>query len=298
MDVVRVVQEAAERAMLAEVERRAAKVQPRWHPKVTLLHNPSAMCPWCEGWVETRRVWALQESPPSVLAVWDAAGRRLSMAHQVHPHVFTSGHVCMGEGSAGTLAEALWTGLNPYSPASGTVEGWLKGLGHECERMREGRLGRRWQAVTEREEDEDNWVCSNCDGNYDREDDGMWCGNVWWCDDCFSGHHVRCERCYEMMCEHLGEYPTTVVDATGGEREWCVTCCGDNAFYCERCERDLTNDQHAKNGTCKECWAEGHADCGQCGDEFETDELSDVGLCETCQAGMAETGDEEAEDVE
>lgn len=306
MNVIDVLQKAQEVALLEKAKLQVrASGPPRWKPKVVWLHNPAAMCPWCDQWVATRRVWALREKPMAVLGVWDAAGRRLPMAHMVHPHVFSHGGICNGDAGA-PLMDALWAGLNPFSPASGgsdAVKLWLRELGHSCENLGDKRrLGSRFQRVVEREieeEEEDHEgesYCESCDEWYD-ENEVYSCDNLdgYYCESCFDEMHRRCEDCGEEVCNH-GRHRHSTYTVTDGsyDKEVCESCYSDNYFTCEECDVAMSTDEHQEDSTCKECWAASHADCELCDQEFERDELND-GVCSECQAEQVRQEEEEVE---
>lgn len=277
MNVIDVIQQAQEMVEAERARRPKREGPPTWRPQVTWLHNPSVMCCWCDEWVATKRVWAIDEERVKVLGVWLANGDRLPLSRQVHPHVFDHGGVCTGDGDAGVM-DALWAGLNPSSPASGTVDEWLRELGHWCENLGDKRkLSARVEAVE---------VMQDCEGCGDTfpEGEGSWCSDegIWFCGSCWGERHSGCEECGNAVCNRSDEGLTEVVDARGYGRAWCDSCRETEAFWCEGCERDLTNDQYEKEGFCGECWKENHSDCEGCGEEFEDDELVD-GRCTGCQ---------------
>lgn len=286
MDIVAVIQQAEE----AAAEGRA-KVRPPgarwWKPAsgVEFVVGPSVRCPWCRERVEVARVWAVDEHRKRMKEVWDEYGEKVRDETRWHPHAFVGDQrVCMG--NATSVAQALCEGLNPDSPANGTVAEWMaEELGHRCGGVEEALDG-----------GGGDYYCEEC-GDYFDEDEINFCEqrDVYYCQWCWAGTHSCCDHCAADVHVHGDEYTTTVViNAKGSVESWCDDCRSDEAFYCDECERNLVSGLFGESSDanedrmCQECWAKVSFTCKECGevkhtrDQFEDVEGNGTGWCQDC----------------
>lgn len=260
-------------------QREQAKAPPSriWTTKYKWFINPILQCPYCQDWLETWRVWVVDEDERKVRAVYDLDGGKEIKVSGCHPHVGTAGAICMG--SARTPAEALFASLS--NDAYVKPFEWLPDvLEHRCDEMDEA-------------EDENYTYCRECedrihidDAYYSEDTDGAYCSDCYWdnhwrCDSCDGEWHIESDECQSEV----------------NGRIYCESCFSQRFFSCEGCYENFSHDDYGGDGRCQECYDELWEACRKCGeDSLRTDEALDPnGLCENCRPPAEE---EEEDDVE
>lgn len=233
-----------------------------------------AKCPNCETWIETNRIWLVDESKGYLKGCWHLDGSKVSgkSTDIIHPHVPYNGQVCLGD--SGGASNALFCGV-----ASGkhyhSTEKWFSQLGHDCVNAIRGK-------------------CSGCD--YEGFQSELEDGRV--CNECINGGtYSMCGNC-ENWC------PTDEMDGNG----YCSSC-AEELHHCRHCnEREVEEDGDiCDNCVCREstCTSEIHENsryyCSdhfyQCSCECEcTTRLSEEDeRCEWCQVNCNTDEEEEEE---
>lgn len=251
--------------LLEEQAKKEAPPGRIWSTAYKWYINPILKCNYCEEWLETRRVWVVDEEAWKVVAAYDVGGGRAINVVSCHPHVGPAGAIC--KGNAQSVAEALFHGLSedayvkPYE--------WLpEVLEHECPEMDE-------------REDEDYFVCYGCDErfhideNYYSEYRGCR-----YCSVCYWEVHWRCEGCDGEWHEDSDE-PSHVV----GDYTYCSSCFYDRYFICDGCDETCDNDQYRDEGLCNACYWDRYEECVDCSGVFPRSdcELDSDGRCSECR---------------
>ena len=261
---------------LSEQKERAQVPPSRiWTTQYKWFINPILQCPYCQDWLETKRVWVVDEEERKVRAVYDLKGGKELIVSGCHPHVGSGGKICMG--SASTPAEALFASLS--SDAFVKPVEWLPDvLGHRCAEMDEA-------------EDEDYTYCRECAGQLHVED-AYYSDSTAdaYCSDCYWDHHWRCEACD-------GEWHVDSVECLNvvNGTTYCESCYSQRFFNCEGCYEDFSHDEYGGDGRCTECYWELWEDCRDCGEaSLRTAEALDQnGLCEDCRPSAEEEEEED-----
>lgn len=295
MDQITLLQNAVMRASELRESKGGAEAR-KWKLSHKWLVNPKLQCPYCKEWLESGRVWVIDEGRRYVHRVWKLDGTVVS-PNKCHPHVGEGGKICMGSSVSG--AQAIVAGLTPgetYGDAR--LHKWLpQTLGHQCERMERGEwvdvgghecvdyIAREYfGGEGEEEEHEGEAYCDSCDEYYD-ENTVNYCERLGQtlCENCWMETHSSCENCSETICEHRWD-GLSVTNSYGDAVTICTGCYEDNYFYCEKCSEDLPNEKYHEDGVCEECWAESHFTCENCDEEFENSEESGEypGYCCRC----------------
>lgn len=263
--------------LLEEQAKKEAPPGPIWSTTYKWYINPILQCNYCKEWLETRRVWVVDEVAWKVVAAYDVGGGRAINVVRCHPHVGSAGAIC--KGNAQSVAEALFHGLSedayekPYE--------WLpKVLGHECDEMRARR-------------DENTIICTSCDeevhidDSYYSEDTGYrYCGDCYW--EC----HWRCEGCEGEWHEGSRESYHNVDDSA-----YCSECFSDHYFICEGCDNTFNHIDCAGDNRCQDCYDELWESCVDCRDDHlrEDNMLDSNGQCADCRPSAEEEEEEDAE---
>ena len=102
----------------------------KWEEGVILF--PQALCPSCNGAMQSNRIWQVNERGQRVVQVASLAGGLLArVTHHIHPHVDSAGYVCLGDARSAT--EALFLGLGMGSPYWAAERSWYKeAFDHVC----------------------------------------------------------------------------------------------------------------------------------------------------------------------
>lgn len=267
--------QSLEMRLLEQKERAQAPPSRIWTTKYKWFINPILQCPYCQDWLETQRVWVVDEEERKVRTVYDLDGGEELVVSGCHPHVGPGGKICMG--SASTPAEALFASLS--SDAYVKPVEWLPDvLGHRCGEMEE-------------EEDEDYAYCRECedrihveDAYYSESIDGAYCSDCYWDD------HWRCEACDGEWHVHSMQVSSVINDRT-----YCESCFHQRFFNCDVCGENFSHNDYGGYGRCQECYDELWESCRVCGEDIlRTDEALDQnGLCEDCRPPAEEEEDEE-----
>ena len=257
--------------------RRAPRVETgKWTmgPGVVWIRQPEMWCPHCEvSWVNGW-TWLVDERKGRVIAVWDEAGGKLYLG-DLHPHVMSSGEMCLGDGS---VMAALTSGFNILSCFCVTEEfvEVMEGLGHKgC--GQEDRM---------EEEDDDRPYCESCEERYD-EGEVEWydAADQYLCDGCWREVSIRCDNCHDRLYyPENGSRELPVTEVRGGD-ELCGACLEDYT-YCEECKEYIHNDDmHPwsadEDPICKRCWKDTREECRSC-EEMKLKEDVKDGLCFDC----------------
>ena len=130
--------------------------------------------------------------------------------------------------------------------------------------------------------------CNDC-GCYIDEEDGHWCGDYFYCEDC-------CEYC--DFCEEWTHSETHYVEGYG---DVCGYCLDEYFTYCECCSHYTHNDsirfiEAYDEYVCDECLAEYYTECAECGEYFRTNDMHEVDdemLCDKCFEDFIADNEEE-----
>lgn len=251
--------------LLEEQAKRDAPPGREWSTPYKWYINPVLRCPYCEEWVETGRVWVIDEEECKVVALYKVTGGKALNVTTCHPHVGTAGKICMG--SACTPAEALFHGLSedayvkPYD--------WLpEVLEHQCAEMDE-------------REDENYIVCDDCGDRYHIDEsyyseyaDGHYCSGCYW------EVHWRCDQCNGEWHEDSDELSHVVRSYA-----YCSRCFSDRYFICDGCDETCDNEQYRDEGLCNGCYDDRYEECVDCSGVFPRSdhELNSDGFCSECR---------------
>jgi len=104
------------------------------NPSIQVLVNPEARCPSCNAWVQTNRIWFVDEEDRKLRGCWEvtpgAMHKGMTAYDDTHPHsTGPTGDICVG--SNGSTIEALFSGISPGTHYAST-ERWFWHLGHDC----------------------------------------------------------------------------------------------------------------------------------------------------------------------
>lgn len=106
-----------------------------WHWEDGVVAFPEVLCPFCFEAVQSASVWKYSSNQYALTGqVRPVNGRKLVLATPDHPSSTTSGAVCWG--SAKSLTQALFLGLNPGDHVY-PIKPWLEtDCGHTCPRVK------------------------------------------------------------------------------------------------------------------------------------------------------------------
>lgn len=241
----------------------------QWHLNYKLCINPKLQCPYCREWLDTLRVWVIDEIENKVRKLWTLDGHELGV-ECCHPHVGSAGRICMGD--ARTATDALFAGLS--SDAYISPWEWLPDvLGHEC-----GKL------LAERDaEDEHHFTCQECDDRY-HEDDVYWSDGGYgpYCSNCYYERYDRCHKCDS-------EWENGELKETPRGEYWCESCFAEQYFECEDCDGTFSNDEYMGYNLCETCWNDRYVSCPECGEDFYRP-VDWTDMCPDCQPEPEEEG--------
>lgn len=257
--------QSLEMRLLEQKERAQAPPSRIWTTKYKWFINPILQCPYCQDWLETKRVWVVDEEERKVRAVYHLDGGKEFRVSGCHPHVGPGGGICMG--SARTPAEALFASLSndayvkPYE--------WLPDvLGHQCPEMDE-------------REDEDYFVCDGCEDRY-HIDENYYSEYMdsRYCSDCYWEVHWRCDHCDGEWHEDSSEPRYDVNNYI-----YCSSCFSDRYFICDGCDETVSNDQYREEGLCNACYDDRYEECVDCSGVFPRSdyELDSDSRCSQCR---------------
>lgn len=258
--------QSLEMRLLERRERAEAPPSRIWSTNYKWFINPILQCPYCQEWLETRRVWVVDENELKVKAVYDLGGGEELDVAGCHPHVGPGGRICMG--SASTPAEALFAGLN--SDAFVKPVEWLpNALGHRCGELDEA------------EEEEDRIYCRECEDQL-QVDEAYYSESSYgvYCYDCYWERHWRCDRCDGEWCADGYEASYDV-----GGSIYCRECFTADYFLCEGCEETVNHRDCAGDNRCQNCYAGLWESCVDCGNaHLRADNMLDAnGQCPNCR---------------
>lgn len=207
-----------------------------WSSAYKWFINPVILCPYCREWLETKRVWVVDEDNCKVVRLFELDGRPLR-AECCHPHVGAAGAICMG--TASNVTQALFSSLNSED-AYVKVEEWLPEiLNHECEEMLRGT---RNEYVS----------CYKCysDVHIDEIRYSEFDAKPYCCD-CYNAKHWTCNDCGDDFHMETGipyyEVKYEVV---------CDFCFTQKYFTCEKCDDHFANTERGDDNLCVECFEE------------------------------------------
>lgn len=283
-----------------------------WKLNYKMLFNPKLHCPFCEEWIESGRVWIVDEENTTVKRVWKLDGTKINV-DGCHPHVGFGGKICMG--NARSISDALIAGIAGRDDFIRAWDWFPEQLGHSCSVMDEARKngGFNRHADDPFEDDhEGESYCDSCDEYYN-EDDTYFCDRTdrTYCENCWGDSHDFCEDCSGEIHTHADE-TSYEVEGRYGTKYVCEVCYMDDYFTCTECDKGLRYEKHQEDGVCMDCWAETHFVCEECSgsfpnmDKFDDDQTGiQLLICPNCcfvcvKCTMTCTPDErvnESEDV-
>lgn len=282
MDQIDFLQQVALRA--SELQASIPRSETReWKLNYKMLFNPKLHCPFCEEWIESGRVWMVDEAERCVKRVWKLDGTHINV-DGCHPHVGAGGRICMG--SARSTSDALVAGIAGSDDFVRAWDWFPEELGHSCpnlERAAEvGQYNRHADDPFEDDHDGEAY-CDACEDYYP-EEDVYFCdlNESRYCDGCWADRHDSCENCGDGIHTHDGE-SSYEVEGRYGTIFVCEYCYNQNYFTCTECDKGLRNEKHQEYGICVDCWEEDHFRCSECEEWKDNGSSSDLaGVCNDC----------------
>jgi hypothetical protein len=233
--------------------------------------DTKAKCPNCDSWIETNRIWLVDEADGILKGCWHRDGRKVEKI--IHPHVPYSGKVCLGK--SGGASNALFAGVDKGRHYHST-ERWFNQLGHDCPDAIKANCIACLDEYYESEL-EDGKGCNKC------YDSGLvkLCENCGHCDLAKNFTEDLCRNCEEEVyrCRHCGE---TEVEEDGWLCDSCI-CRYDD------CDKEIEDNSRYCLSHQFQC----SCDCG-CETRLDEEDL----LCEWCTDNCIQEEEEEEEEEE
>lgn len=283
MDTIDFMQQVA--LLASELQALIPKARTReWKLGYKMLFNPKLHCPFCEEWIESGRVWMVDEEKSTVRRVWKLDGTKINVDGS-HPHVGVGGRICMG--NARSVLDALVAGIAGTDDFVRAWNWFPEQLGHSCPNLERaadvGRFNRHADDPFENEDHNGEQYCDSCDEYYD-EDDTYYCdsNDRTYCSNCWGADHDVCEDCDSGIHSHADE-TSYEVEGRYGIRRVCEECYSNRYFTCTLCDKGLRDEKYQEDGVCVECWAEDHFRCTDCAEWFELGQLDAENKCSDCR---------------
>lgn len=229
----------------------------RWREGITLFVFPEARCPRCENWIQTNRVWLVDEKWRKLLYCWHRDGTLVDPTKNiVHPHVNSVRRICVGDND--NPSTALFAGISPGNHYQST-EVFFWELGHDCPKVPKTNCDlcrARFVNVARLYGENSRPLCS------------QYCYDV--------AYMFRCWACFDELPFYDGH----------GRDGYCETCYMERTTPCGLCDGRVFNHDIRTLPTgeivCASCAPNSFSRCSYCQAEHHNSLLDMARRCESC----------------